>query len=144
MTVVRLHGPPHRWHRIEIPDVGDFEIEVRMPTLAEVIADQARRDWPERAGTRVEAVVVGWRNLDDAQGEPIPFSHENLMQLCSQTHQAVGLQIIVAASSVFQPLGEDQRKNSDAPSPEPSAEAASSTLESTASPGSDVPPPQPV
>lgn len=83
---------PTKWERVELNDGGDFEVELRGPTFEAQLSD-----WEESVNhrRRIEECVVGWRGVNDGEGEAVPFSQDNFAALCEAYPEALNRVLVL-------------------------------------------------
>lgn len=112
------------WKKVDVGSAGDFEVQTRPPTFAEILADESLRqsNWfgmdteasiANRIEGRLQAVIIGWRGVENDSG-PIPFSWPALQTVCEQ-FICFG-KLLEIANGLYHGLEQDAEKNSDAPS----------------------------
>lgn len=71
------------WRSIETAE-GSLELLTRRPTAGDQLEFLLAGSPAERWLARLHATVTDWRGVEDEQGQPVPFSIESLVLLCSQ------------------------------------------------------------
>lgn len=92
---------------------GEFQIELRYPTFDEMLRDTAMTGsaaWESRINNN----VVGWKDVRDENGQPVPFSQDRFAAMCEML-PGVFQQTLVHLSNLYHGLGEDEQKNSATP-----------------------------
>lgn len=133
MFTLRKQSAAGSWESVNLGEAGSFEVFVGRPKWGEMLADS--ESFQGFAESRIRAVITDWRGLVDESGEPVPFTHENLIQLC-ESHPLAFQRLAALASGMFFSVGESDRKNSEPPSNGSTAEipaAPESTAESYSS-----------
>lgn len=87
-------------HTVDLGESGMFELFLRPPSFAELVEDYADRDLVSILSRRIRVAVARWEGVEDEQGQPIPYSIQNLQRLC-EVHPVAFSQVLKAAKSVF-------------------------------------------
>lgn len=96
--------------RVDLPDGSNFELLVTPPSLE---AELSATFTPTSIGAQVAETITGWRGVNDAAGNPIPFSRHALAVLMRKHRDAVAMPLLRAFNAIYP--GEDAEKNSAAP-----------------------------
>lgn len=92
---------------------GDFTINLRRPTYAELLAASSMLAEAENA-YRYEVSVIGWSDLCDESGVAIPFSLDALKELCGQ-YPSVFRQVWHEVMKLWFEIESDQKKSPEPP-----------------------------
>ena len=125
----KLGESPTQWCEVDLGDDGKFEIEITSPKAGDRISDQTYLTMGHYDGAAEEAsrksiehrfqtVFTNWRDINDGDDKPIPFSQRNLMALCD-SYPKVFPQLTALVAKAFREdkmlgelLKEEQKKSS--------------------------------
>lgn len=117
MTVAVKSGRPSGKALITLDAENSFTLLMQTPTYGDFLTDSGH-DWAAAFGNasdsqssrvrdRVAAVVVGWEDVNGEDGNPLPFSLDNLATLCSVFPSAFD-QITRAVNRAFRGVFADE------------------------------------
>ena len=93
----------------------EFDVEIGVPSMEAQMIDSEMISLGKKtdgrwAAHRLRSTLVSWHRLEDADGQPIPFSFDNLAALCQQ-YPEVYPQIMRLAHRAFDGLTKADKKN---------------------------------
>lgn len=113
---------------IKINDSDSFVVLLTPPTFEHLLNDSENLYGYQLQ--RFKKCVVGWEELNDQNGEPLPFHYATFTRLCEQ-FPGVFQQVAAALQRLFVRLSEEQLGNSKTPSAESSTERQSEMEQTT-------------
>lgn len=104
---------------IDLGKDGVFRLVVTPPTIADEISSAMTENV---LASRVAQSVVGWKDINGEDGQPIPFSTEALAVLTRQYPGTLG-QIVTGVENLYAGPSEEESKNSGGQSSDSTANA---------------------
>lgn len=112
MKIELSSAPAVRWETVRIGD-ETFEVQVTPPGYPAQMRDKELMATPQAllfVEHRLHTAITGWRGLETAASEPIPFTQENLAAVCTANPKVLP-QLVALAHDAFRGLTEDEEKN---------------------------------
>lgn len=129
-TPSRFTGPV--WKTVELGTDATIQIAIKRPTLNDQLAALADINSLTSQSFKLRASIVGWRDVQDIDGEPVPFTWQALSELCVSYPTAIWALIKAVRDTLDGPTETDQKNW-----PPPSAAGGTATTTET---DSSIPP----
>lgn len=118
VTLIPASKLEPQWHDVELATQVTIRLKIKRPTPRQVLDELASKtgegtsDYTLR---RISLLIVDWDGvLEEATGQPVPYSFDNLVHLLTQIPSSIWA-VSNLISNVMHGIPETERKNSPTP-----------------------------
>lgn len=116
---------PTRWVKISVEGVGDFEVLLKRPTFADLMADADR--FTDVTESRLKTCVLNWSGVtlpgsDGQDSTPATYSWDLFQAVCT-VYPQIAISIYAHVYNLYAGLSESEEKKSATPSTKDSVAA---------------------